>query len=158
AIVEQARIGEYANGHPNIYFDTSTWTPLDVLALFAKVGPEQIVFASDVPYGDQLTAQHNLLQLMRHAGIDPDIQRGVLGRTIDGLVAGRRPEPISPPAAPPLLDVDYDRVRIHTYLSAATPLLWFGHEDLVGFLGLARGTCENADGKLEHVAELIVAG
>ncbi len=79
AIVDQSGIGKIANQHPNIYFDTSTWTPLDVLALFSKVGPEQVVYASDVPYGDHLSSQHLLLRLMRKAGLAEEVQRGVHG-------------------------------------------------------------------------------
>jgi predicted TIM-barrel fold metal-dependent hydrolase len=158
AIVEQSSIGDYANGHPNIYFDTSTWTPLDILSLFAKVGPEQVLYASDVPYGNHVSSQHTVLRLMRREGLADDVQRAVLGETVLGLCEGRRPERISPPVASPQLEVAYDRMRVHNYLAAATPLLWFGHEDLVGFLGLARGSCLNGGGKLERVAELITAG
>jgi predicted TIM-barrel fold metal-dependent hydrolase len=158
AIVDQTAIAEYANGHPNIYFDTSTWTPLDILSLFARVGPEQVLYASDVPYGNHVSSQHTVLRLMRHEGMSDELQRGVMGDTVVGLCEGRRPERISAPAAAARLEVSYDRMRVHNYLAAATPLLWFGHEDLVGFLGLARGSCLNGDGKLEPVGELIQAG
>jgi predicted TIM-barrel fold metal-dependent hydrolase len=154
AIAEQGRIGELANGHPNIFFDTSTWTPLDLMALFAKVGPEQVLWASDIPYGDQMISQHMVLRLMRWLGLSDDIIRGVMGGTVAGLVEGRRPERISAPAAPPVLDVSYDRARVHTYLSAATPLLWLGQIDAIGFLGLAAAACHD-HGSLDDAARLI---
>jgi predicted TIM-barrel fold metal-dependent hydrolase len=156
AIVDQSGIGKIANQHPNIYFDTSTWTPLDVLALFSKVGPEQVVYASDVPYGDHLSSQHLLLRLMRKAGLPEEVQRGVMGETVLRLVEGNRPERISPPIVDPTLQVPFDHMRVHNYIAAATPMLWFGKQDMIGFLGLAAGACRNGDGTLAPVAELIV--
>jgi uncharacterized protein len=156
AIVDQSGIGKIANQHPNIYFDTSTWTPLDVLALFSKVGPEQVVYASDVPYGDHLSSQHLLLRLMRKAGLAEEVQRGVMGETVLRLVEGKRPDRISPPIVDPTLQVPFDHMRVHNYIAAATPMLWFGKQDMIGFLGLAAGACRNGDGSLAGVAELIV--
>jgi predicted TIM-barrel fold metal-dependent hydrolase len=156
AIVDQAGIAKFANQHPNIYFDTSTWTPLDVLALFSKVGPEQVVYASDVPYGDHLSSQHLLLRLMAKADLPEDVRRGVMGETVLGLVEGRRPEKISPPIVGPTLEVAYDHMRVHNYIAAATPMLWAGRPDMIGFLGLAAGACRDGDGSLAPVGELIV--
>jgi hypothetical protein len=114
-----------------------------------------VVFASDVPYGDQLTAQHVVARALRHAGVGEAAQRGVLGETALALVDGRLPERVSPPVEAPLLHVGYDRMRVHTYLAAATPLLWSGQRDVIGFLGLAAGACADGDGTLEPVGELI---
>ena len=38
---------------PASYFDTSVWSALDLLDLYRQVAPEQIVYASDYPYGRQ---------------------------------------------------------------------------------------------------------
>ncbi len=36
-----------------MFFDTSVWSPLDLLSLYRLVGPEQVLYASDYPYGQQ---------------------------------------------------------------------------------------------------------
>jgi predicted TIM-barrel fold metal-dependent hydrolase len=157
AIAEQGRIGELANGHPNIFFDTSTWTPLDLLALFSLVGPEQVVYASDVPYGRHLSSQFLLLRMLRRLSLDEDVVRGIMGGTVELLLAGERPPRVSAPVATTTLQVSYARARVHTYIAAAMPMLWLGQRDLVGFTGLARAAAADADGALDHVAELIAA-
>jgi predicted TIM-barrel fold metal-dependent hydrolase len=154
-IAEQALIGEFANGHPNIYFDTSVWSPVDLLALFAKVAPEQILWASDVPYGHQLGAQEVLLRLMARLGLADDLIRAIMGGTVTGLFAGRRPERLSPPANAATLTISYDRMRIYGYLASAVPLVWTGQGDFVGLMGLALGACSDGDEELATVATLI---
>jgi predicted TIM-barrel fold metal-dependent hydrolase len=155
-IAEQGRIGDYANGHPNIYFDSSTWTPLDILALFAKVGPEQVLYGSDIPYGDHVSSQGMVLRAMRAIGLDDATIRGVMGETARGLVEGRRPERISPPAAGSTLAVSHGRMRVHNYIAAATPLIWLGQADTIGLLGLAEGAARDLDGELPDAANLIL--
>src|SRR5881398_1372572 len=51
-----ADLGELAarfGGKAGVFFDTSVWSPIDLLSLFHLVGPEQVVYASDYPYGQQ---------------------------------------------------------------------------------------------------------
>ena len=50
-ICDLAWIWRAAPDHPNLFFDTSWWSPSDLLALFALVAPGQILMASDAPYG-----------------------------------------------------------------------------------------------------------
>ena len=54
AIVAQAGIGELARSVENIFFDSSTWSPYDLLNLLSLVPPEQVLWASDIPYGEPL--------------------------------------------------------------------------------------------------------
>ena len=42
--------GHFA-GKAGVFFDTSVWSPIDLLSFFRLVPPEQIVYASDYPYG-----------------------------------------------------------------------------------------------------------
>src|SRR6478609_7326389 len=44
--------GHFA-GKAGVFFDTSVWSPIDLLGFFHLVPPEQIVYASDYPYGQQ---------------------------------------------------------------------------------------------------------
>ncbi|HEY7453369.1 MAG TPA: amidohydrolase family protein, partial [Thermoleophilaceae bacterium] len=65
--------------HPNLFFDTSWWSPADVQALFALVPPGQILMASDAPYGSPTWAA---VMASRHAlqvGLSADQVRGVAG-------------------------------------------------------------------------------
>ena len=40
-------------GIPGVFFDTSVWSGLDLLDLYRQVAPEQVIYASDYPYGRQ---------------------------------------------------------------------------------------------------------
>ena len=40
-------------GKAGVFFDTSVWSPIDLLDLYRLVPPEQVVYASDYPYGQQ---------------------------------------------------------------------------------------------------------
>ena len=51
AIADQGMFASRLAGHPNIVYDTSTFSVFDQIELFARVPAERIVFASDVPYG-----------------------------------------------------------------------------------------------------------
>src|SRR6478672_8089721 len=64
---------------PNLYFDTSWWSPADILSVCALVPPGQILFASDAPYGTPL--QHSLfvIRCALQAGLTQDQVRGLMG-------------------------------------------------------------------------------
>jgi predicted TIM-barrel fold metal-dependent hydrolase len=156
AIADQGPIASFANGMPNVFFDTSTWSPLDLLSLLGRVGPEQVLFASDIPYGDQFYHQYLCLGALRRVGCSDDQVRAVLGGTAARLIAGELPERVSAPCAGPEITIDLDRVRISSYLAAVIPLLWGGGMDLIGLLGLA-GSCCSGKPELDGVRELIDA-
>src|SRR3954449_8396086 len=40
-------------GRKGVFFDTSTWSPIDLLDFYRRIPPEQVVYASDYPYGQQ---------------------------------------------------------------------------------------------------------
>ena len=61
---------------PNVFFDTSTWSPLDMLSLLGRVGWQQVLFASDIPYGDQLYHQLLTIGALRRIGSSDDEIRG----------------------------------------------------------------------------------
>ena len=64
-IVDLAAMARNFAGRPGVFFDTSVWSPLDLLDLYRLVPPEQIVYASDYPYGRQ---PNSLLMAVRTAG------------------------------------------------------------------------------------------
>jgi predicted TIM-barrel fold metal-dependent hydrolase len=153
AIVAQAGIGELARSVENIFFDSSTWSPYDQLNLLALVPPEQILWASDIPYGEPLAALNLFVRAARMSGADDAILRGMLADTARGLLDGERPERRSPPLGTPEFSTSYARVRASFYLASATPLLWMSMPERVGFLGLAEAAL-NEEG-LDEQAELV---
>ena len=94
-ISDLAWIWREAPDHPNLFFDTSWWSPSDVQALFALVPPGQILMASDAPYGSPawaaVMAARNALQV----GLDAEQTRGVRGARRCGSCTARtaRPRP-----------------------------------------------------------------
>src|SRR3954451_8854966 len=60
--------GNFA-GKAGVYFDTSVWSPIDLLSFFRLVPPEQILYASDYPYGLQPQSLINSLRTARSAGL-----------------------------------------------------------------------------------------
>ena len=157
AIAEQGRIGRAANGQPNVFFDTSAWSPVDQLHLLSLVAPEQILWASDIPYGAPLAAQRLLLGALGRSEIAIETVRGIFGGTARGLLEGRRPAQLSAPVGPAKIELGYSRARVLVYLSSATPMLWLGQRDPVGFLGLAEAACDDEGDDLAEVGELIRA-
>src|ERR671935_746108 len=69
-IADMAGLGGLLSGKAGVFFDTSVWSPLDLLDLFRLVPPEQIVYASDYPYGQQPTSLLLSLRTARAAGLD----------------------------------------------------------------------------------------
>ncbi|MDP9256351.1 MAG: amidohydrolase family protein [Actinomycetota bacterium] len=153
AIVAQARIGELARRVENIFFDSSTWTPLDQLNLLSLVPPEQILWASDIPYGEPLAALNVFVRAARVSGAGDELLRGMLGEHARGLLEGRRPERRSAPLAPAEYHTSYARARASMYMAAATTLLWIGLPERVGFLGLAESALHEEG--LDDQAELV---
>ena len=101
-------------------------SPLDLLSLLAKVGPEQVLFASDMPYGDQFYYQFFCLGALRHGGLrrrsDP---RGASAATANRLIARRAARGASRRRARrPTITLELDRMRISSYLAAVIPLLF----------------------------------
>ncbi len=63
-IADMAGLAGHFAGVPGVYFDTSVWSAIDLLDLFHQVAPEQVVYASDYPYGRQ---PNSLLLALRAA-------------------------------------------------------------------------------------------
>ena len=81
AIADLEHIARTLVDHPNVLYDTSVWSTTDLRTLLASASPEQIVFASDAPYGMPATARFALLLVLRRAGRDRGADPGdVLGQ------------------------------------------------------------------------------
>jgi predicted TIM-barrel fold metal-dependent hydrolase len=150
-IADMAHLAEAMRGRRGVVFDTSTWSPVDLLDFFRQVPPEQVVYASDYPYGQYTSSLYIALRTARLAGWDDDHVRLMLGGTGARLADGAElPEPTAP-IGPDAYAQPMQLARIHQYLSMATPLLWSRQPDTMGVLGLAINTCAERNGYAEEV-------
>jgi uncharacterized protein len=161
-IVDLAAMARHFTGRKGVFFDTSVWSPLDLLDLYRLVPPEQIVYASDYPYGRQPNSLLMVVRTARVSGLSQPQLREILGgngnRIADGL------EPLTPTAPRGLGEVTHPVTfaRIHQYLSMAATSLWLRQpQDTFGVLGLALNACdERANGhheETEKLRQLLVA-
>jgi predicted TIM-barrel fold metal-dependent hydrolase len=158
-IADLAALAQTLGGKAGVFFDTSVWSPLDLLGLYRLVGPEQVVYASDYPYGQQPASLLIALRTARLAQLNDEEVRGVLARNADRIADG---EPAVEPSAPKGINTFQQPMtfaRIHQYLSMATPLLWTRQQDRIGVLGLALNACDDRSNghreELEQIRELL---
>jgi predicted TIM-barrel fold metal-dependent hydrolase len=153
-IADLAELAKVMAGRKGVVFDTSTWSPVDLLDFYRQVPPEQVVYASDFPYGQQPSSLLIAVKTARYAGYDDDQVRGMLAGTANALADGKElPTPTSP-VGKDTLTQPMQLARIHQYLSMATPMLWVGQPDYVGVLGLAINTCAERNGQVESVDKI----
>ena len=156
AIADLEHIARTLVDHPNVLYDTSVWSTTDLRTLLASASPEQIVFASDAPYGMPATARLALLLVLRRAGATDEQIRAMFWGNAERAAQG---EP-APALSPPLMDrertMPLQRLRIHDYLVMTQTLMWSRAGDRPGALGLALRACDT-DGanELADVAELL---
>jgi predicted TIM-barrel fold metal-dependent hydrolase len=150
-IADMAHLAEAMAGRRGVFFDTSTWSPIDLLDFFRQVPPEQVLYASDYPYGQYTSSIYIVLRTAKLAGYDDPQLRLLLGETAARLADGLElPEPTRP-LGPETYHQPMQLARIHQYLSMVTPLLWTRQPDTLGVLGLAINTCAERNGHVEEV-------
>ncbi len=159
-IADLAALADAFAGHPSVFFDTSIWSAVDLLDLFSRVSPEQVLYASDYPYGQQPQSLLLDLRITRLAGYSDDELRGVLGVNA-GRIADGAPLPIPgpPKRGTGTLVQPISLSRIHTYLTMATPLLWTRQPDVIGAVGLALNAASERNGYpevCERISEMLV--
>ncbi|HEY6961377.1 MAG TPA: amidohydrolase family protein [Gaiellaceae bacterium] len=150
-IADMAALAGAMAGRKGVFFDTSTWSPIDLLDFYRQVPPEQVLYASDYPYGQQPSSLLIAVKTARRAGYSDDQLRGMLAGNANALADGKDlPEPTSPMGSETIA-TPLQLARIQQYLSMATPLLWGRQPDHVGVLGLAINTCAERNGHAEAV-------
>jgi predicted TIM-barrel fold metal-dependent hydrolase len=157
-IADLGALSETFAGRAGVFFDTSVWSPIDLLDAFSRIPPEQLVYASDYPYGQQPNALANTTHAAVRVGFSEEQLLDLLGRTAMRIRDGE--PPLEPTARPGQRSISQPMTfaRIHHYLSMATPLVWMRQQDTIGVLGLALNACAESDGHVEErerVAELI---
>jgi hypothetical protein len=160
-IADLAAFADRLGGKAGEFFDTSVWSPLDLLGLYRLVGPEQVVYASDYPYGQQPSSLLIALRTARLAQLDEGEVRGVLAGNANRIADGEPPLEPSPPKGVDTFRQPMTFARIHQYLSMATPLLWTRQQDRIGVLGLALNACDDRSNghrdELDQIRELLTA-
>jgi predicted TIM-barrel fold metal-dependent hydrolase len=142
------------SGRKGVFFDTSTWSPIDLLECYRRVPPEQMLYASDYPYGQQPSSLLIALKTARYAGYDDDQVLAMLSRNAEAIADGAElPEPTNPVGGGTLTQT-LQLARIHQYLSMATPLLWMRQVDSIGVLGLAINACAEQNGHVEDTEKI----
>jgi predicted TIM-barrel fold metal-dependent hydrolase len=136
-IADMAGLAGRLGGIPGVFFDTSVWSGLDLLDLYRQVAPEQVVYASDYPYGRQPNSLLVAVRTAKLAGFDDKQLRLMLGGTVRRMIAGEELEPLSGPKGPTSLVQPLTFARIHQYISMAVPMLWLRQRDAIGAIGLA---------------------
>jgi predicted TIM-barrel fold metal-dependent hydrolase len=146
-------------GKPGVFFDTSAWSPIDLLDFFRQVSPEQVLYASDYPYGQQPSSLLIALRTARVAGLDEDQVREMLSGNAARIAEGKPPLETTPAKGSDTFSQPMVLARIHQYLSMASPLLWTRQPDTVGVLGLALNACEengHPGTDLDRIRELLL--
>ncbi len=158
AIADLEHIARTLNDHPNVLYDTSVWSGNDLRTLLASASPEQVVFASDLPYGMPATAQLALSLMLRRAGATDDQTRAMFWGNAERAGRGEPAPALTPPLLPRERTVPLQRLRVHDYLVMTQTLMWSRTGDRPGALGLAIRACDtDGAGELADVAELLEA-
>ena len=153
-IADLAGLAEAFAGRPGVFFDTSVWSPVDLLDFYRQVSPEQVVYASDYPYGQQPSSQLIALRTARAAGFDDEQVRAMLAGTANRIADGGELPRLTAPRGSELFTQPMVFARIHGYLSMATSLLWLRQPDTFGVLGLALNACDERGGQAEELEQL----
>jgi uncharacterized protein len=159
-IADLAGLAGHFAGKTGVFFDTSVWSPIDLLSFFRLVPPEQILYASDYPYGIQPASLLIALRSARAAGLSEAQIVGMLGLNANRIADGEPPLEPSRPQGADVLSQPMTLARIHQYLSMVMPLLFTRQQDTFGALGLAINACSEPNGhvrELAQIEELLVA-
>jgi predicted TIM-barrel fold metal-dependent hydrolase len=130
---------------PGVFFDTSVWGVIDLVDLMRQVAPQQLLFATDYPYGRLPNALLLALRAARLASFDETDVRGMLGETARAIAAGAPLPALTAPKGPAAISHSLPLARIHQYIGMATPLLWMRLPDRGGGLGLALNAAHEAN-------------
>ena len=159
-IADMQALAACMRGRQGVFFDTSTWSPVDLLDFYRQIPPEQVVYASDYPYGQQPSSLLLAVKTALHAGYDDDQLRLMLAGNANALADGTELAEPTEPMGTDTIAMPLQFARISQYLSMATPLLWSRQPDQVGVLGLAINTCAERNGhgdEVDKIRELLEA-
>lgn len=143
AVSDLAWIWRRLDDHPNVFFDTSWWTPTDLMALFSYVPPGRILFGSDIPYGSAVQHWILIVRAALQSGLTHEQLRMVGGRQVERLIGGEAAADLGPAPGPaPATSLLLDRVQTHLLTAIGRMLIGNAGEE---YVGLARLACEVGD-------------
>jgi uncharacterized protein len=150
AIADQGMFASRLRDHPNILYDTSTFSVFDQLELLARVPAERVVFASDVPYGRPLGALYTALRMAGYAGLDERERTYLVGATMIDVLEGRPLPNPTPPRVPEIRPIHGRLARVNGYLMMSfAAALGSGpppnFDRGLQFVALARAVCRDPD-------------
>jgi predicted TIM-barrel fold metal-dependent hydrolase len=145
--------GNFA-GTRGVFFDTSVWSPVDLLGFFRLVPPEQILYASDYPYGLQPQSLLNTVRTARSSGLTEEQIRELLAGNANRIMDGEEPHEPTEPHGAEVLQQPMALARIHQYLSMAMAALFARQQDTFGALGLALNATNERNGHREELGEI----
>src|SRR5262245_45791777 len=93
-IADLANLAYRFSGKRGVFFDSSVWSAIDLLGLLRLVPPEQIVYASDYPYGQQPGSLLLSSRVARVSGFDDRQLRDMFAGNANRIAAGE--EPLAP--------------------------------------------------------------
>ena len=105
--------------HPAALYDTSCFSPFDVVELYARVPAERIVFASDAPYGRTTSGLFMALRVAEVAGLGDEDRRRLVGGTMQSVLDGAELPAATAPRLAERRAVDGRLLRASAYLSMA---------------------------------------
>jgi predicted TIM-barrel fold metal-dependent hydrolase len=160
-IADLANLAYRFSGKRGVFFDSSVWSAIDLLGLLRLVPPEQIVYASDYPYGQQPGSLLLSSRVARVSGFDDRQLRDMFAANANRITGGEEPLEPSQPQGSDILEQPLAQARIHQYISMAMPLLFARQPDGFGALGLALNATEEPNGthreELPLIRELLEA-
>jgi predicted TIM-barrel fold metal-dependent hydrolase len=158
-IADLSGLASHFAGKSGVFFDTSVWSAIDLLEFFHLVPPEQILYASDYPYGGQPNSLLLSLRTARAAGLSEAQVADMLSGNANRIADGEPPLEPSKPQGTDVLAQPMPLARIHQYLSMALPLIFIRQPDSFGALGLALNATYERNGlggDLEQIRELLL--
>jgi GNAT superfamily N-acetyltransferase len=153
AIADQGMFASRLREHPAVLYDTSCFSPVDVIELFARVPAERIVFASDVPYGRPANGLFQALRIAALAGLDDEDRRGLVGGTMHRVLEREQLAPATDVRVPERRSVHGRLLRVSTYLNLSFGAFFGGLEAglppdakrVLSGIALARAVCRDPD-------------
>ncbi len=166
-IADQGTFAALLADHPRVVYDTSVFSGVDLVELFARVPAERIVFGSDPPYGRPIGGVYQTLRVCAYAGLDADERVMVTGGTITALLEGRPLAAARPPRVAQVRAVSGRLERANNYLLMAfAAVIGSGPPPdparALPHIALARAVCRDPDPDtvgpaLERIDSLLAA-
>jgi uncharacterized protein len=141
-IADLATFSERLAGRPGAFYDTAIWSPFDLLAVAAAVPPEQLLYGSDLPYGQLPDMLLLALRAAAVSGWTEEQVAAMLGANAARIAARRAGETPSRPVGLDSVRLGIGELRVHDYLAGAMRTLWSRRSRADELIALAEGACE----------------